>query len=146
MTVVQIRSCPADPAPVGTVSRAASGRRGRPDAAGSRGRDDMTVEVALSVMAGARTERLLVCDDDGEDAHVVTRAQLTAVRDGSTYTDRARLREVPGGSGPLAAPGRRPRPGAGRPAPLNRLTPGLPSHPFSCEVSCAVSSPASPST
>ncbi|MEV8535764.1 hypothetical protein [Streptomyces sp. NPDC051211] len=59
----------------------------------------MTVEVALSVMAGARTEHLLVCDDDGRRTGLVTRAQLGAVRDGAAYTDRVRLRDITGTSG-----------------------------------------------
>lgn len=95
MRTVQLRPHPATPAPSDTAAT---------DAAGPRVWDDMTVEVALSVMAGARTERLLVCDDDGQGTRVVTQAQLTAVRAGSTYTDQARLREIPGGSDPFASP------------------------------------------
>ncbi|MFE2555486.1 hypothetical protein ACFXGT_05530 [Streptomyces sp. NPDC059352] len=56
--------------------------------------DDMTVEVALSVMTSARAGHLLICDDDGLCTHLVTRAQLAAVRDGAAYTDRIRLRDV----------------------------------------------------
>ncbi|MYY10708.1 hypothetical protein GT204_17760 [Streptomyces sp. SID4919] len=74
------------------------------DAAGPRVCDDMTVEVALSVMAGARTGHLLVCDDDGLCTGRVTRAQLAAVRDSSAYTDRVRLGDILGGSGPFSAP------------------------------------------
>ncbi|MEV0253953.1 CBS domain-containing protein [Streptomyces sp. NPDC050732] len=62
--------------------------------AGPRVWDDMTVEVALSVMAGARVGHLLVCDEDGRRTALVTRAQLTAVRDGSGYTDLLRLRDL----------------------------------------------------
>ncbi|MFI0237723.1 hypothetical protein [Streptomyces sp. NPDC016845] len=56
--------------------------------------DDMTIEVALSVMTGARTGHLLICDDDGLCTRLVTRAQLTAVRDSPAYTDRIQLRDV----------------------------------------------------
>ncbi|MDX2644086.1 CBS domain-containing protein [Streptomyces sp. NPDC001902] len=66
--------------------------------------DDMTVEVALSVMASARTGHLVVCDEDGRCTSLVTHAQLTAVRDGYGYTDRVRLREVAGNGGPFASP------------------------------------------
>ncbi|MFF8606121.1 CBS domain-containing protein [Streptomyces sp. NPDC015346] len=66
------------------------------DESGPQVGDYMTVEVALSVMAGARAGHLVVRDDDGRRTGLVTRAQLTAVRDGSTYTDRIRLRELAG--------------------------------------------------
>ncbi|MFJ3500469.1 MULTISPECIES: CBS domain-containing protein [unclassified Streptomyces] len=56
--------------------------------------DHMTVEVALSVMAAARTGRLLVCDGDDRPTGLVTRAQLAAARAASSYTDRLRLRDV----------------------------------------------------
>ncbi|MFK4064730.1 CBS domain-containing protein [Streptomyces sp. NPDC029674] len=62
--------------------------------AGPRVWDDMTVEVALSVMVGARVGHLLVCDEDGRRTGLVTRARLTAVRDGSGYTDLMRLRDI----------------------------------------------------
>ncbi|WLQ64184.1 hypothetical protein OG279_11930 [Streptomyces sp. NBC_01201] len=66
--------------------------------------DDMTIEVALSLMAGARTGRLAVCDNDGLCTHLVTQLQLTAVRDSPAYTDRLQLRDVLGGGGPFTAP------------------------------------------
>jgi CBS domain. len=66
------------------------------DVSGPRVRGDMTVEVALSVMAGARVGHLLVCDEDDQCTGSVTEAQLTAVRHGSAYTDRVRLRDVLG--------------------------------------------------
>ncbi|WP_329302655.1 CBS domain-containing protein [Streptomyces sp. NBC_00659] len=69
------------------------------DAAGPQVCDDMSVEVALSVMAAARTGRLVVCDQDGQRAGLVTRTELTAVRDSSAYTDRVRLREILGDRG-----------------------------------------------
>ncbi|MFI9028404.1 hypothetical protein [Streptomyces sp. NPDC053560] len=58
--------------------------------------DDMTVEVALCVMAAARTGHLLVCDADGRCTGLVIQAQLTAVRDGCAYTDQIRLRDILG--------------------------------------------------
>ncbi|MET9667949.1 CBS domain-containing protein [Streptomyces sp. NPDC006475] len=66
------------------------------DAAGPQVCDDMSVEVALSVMAAARTGRLVVCDQDGQCTGLVTQAELTAVRDSSAYTDRVRLRDILG--------------------------------------------------
>ncbi|MFD5633307.1 CBS domain-containing protein [Streptomyces sp. NPDC127077] len=69
------------------------------DAAGPQVCDDMSVEVALSVMAAARTGRLVVCDQDGQCTGLVTRTELTAVRDSSAYTDRVRLREILGDHG-----------------------------------------------
>ncbi|MGY0068021.1 CBS domain-containing protein [Streptomyces sp. QTS137] len=74
MTLVQTQSRPTRTNAVHrTVSDAA-------DAAGPQVRDDTTVEVALSVMAAARTGRLLVRDEDGRRTGPVTRARLTAVR------------------------------------------------------------------
>ncbi|MGP3945100.1 MULTISPECIES: CBS domain-containing protein [Streptomyces] len=66
--------------------------------------DDMTIEVALSVMAGARTGHLFVCDNDGLCTQLVTQAQLTAVRDSPAYTDRVQLRDIPDGGGPFTSP------------------------------------------
>lgn len=66
--------------------------------------DDMTIEVALSVMAGARTGHLFVCDNDGLCTQLVTQAQLTAVRDSLAYTDRVQLRDILDGSGPFTSP------------------------------------------
>ncbi|MEW1998368.1 CBS domain-containing protein [Streptomyces coelicoflavus] len=74
------------------------------DAAGPQVWDDMTVEVALSVMAAARTGHLVVCDDDGQCTALITLARLTDVRNGSAYTDRVRLRDVDDGDGPFASP------------------------------------------
>ncbi|WP_328872714.1 hypothetical protein OHT76_22860 [Streptomyces sp. NBC_00287] len=64
------------------------------DAAGPRVRDDMTVEVALAVMASARVEYLLLCDGDDQCTGSITRAELAVHRGSSTYTDRIRLRDV----------------------------------------------------
>ncbi|WP_228978328.1 CBS domain-containing protein [Streptomyces sp. DH12] len=75
-----------------------------PYEAGPRVWYDMTVEVALSVMAGARTGHLLLCDDDGRCTGVVTRHRLDAVRDSPSYSDRVRLRDVLGGHGPSTSP------------------------------------------
>ncbi|GHE90346.1 hypothetical protein GCM10018785_66570 [Streptomyces longispororuber] len=61
---------------------------------GPRVRDDMTVEVALSLMAGARVDHLVLCDGDDQSTGVVTLALLTGLRDGPAYTDRIRLRDV----------------------------------------------------
>ncbi|MER7377322.1 hypothetical protein ABT384_32305 [Streptomyces lanatus] len=62
----------------------------------------MTVEVALSVMAGADVEYLLLCDGDDERTGSVTLAELVTHRDSSAYTDRVRLRDVLGTLCPAA--------------------------------------------
>ncbi|MFF6999022.1 CBS domain-containing protein [Streptomyces sp. NPDC008313] len=72
---------------------------------------DMTVEVALSIMAGARVAYLPVCDEDARCTGLVTHAQLTAVRDGAMYTDRLRLRDLPDDTEPCPSPSAR-RPAA----------------------------------
>lgn len=74
------------------------------DTAGPQVCDDMTIEVALSVMVSARTEHLLVCDEDGLCTALVTQAQLTAVRGSSAYTDRVQLRDILGDRGPFTPP------------------------------------------
>ncbi|WP_234315379.1 CBS domain-containing protein [Streptomyces globisporus] len=55
---------------------------------------DMTVEVALAVMKGARTGRLIVRDDDGRRTGLVTQTQLIGFRATSAYTDRVQLRDL----------------------------------------------------
>ncbi|SNX62716.1 hypothetical protein SAMN06272735_4503 [Streptomyces sp. TLI_55] len=62
--------------------------------------DDMTVEVALSIMAGAGVEHLLLCDGDDERTGSVTQAELAVHRGSSGYTDRVRLRDVLGAPRP----------------------------------------------
>jgi predicted transcriptional regulator len=64
------------------------------DAAGPQVRDDMTVELALSVMAGAGSGRLFLCDEDDQCTGLITRERLIAVRDSPAYTDQLRLRDV----------------------------------------------------
>ncbi|GGW01606.1 hypothetical protein GCM10010230_32400 [Streptomyces narbonensis] len=96
MTPVQIQPHPTHPAPAHPT--AADAVDTAPQVC-----DDMTVEVALSVMAGARTGHVLVCDNDGLCTGLVTRAQLTTVRESSTYTDRLQLRDLPGDGGPLTS-------------------------------------------
>ncbi|NDK23318.1 CBS domain-containing protein [Streptomyces sp. TR1341] len=87
---------------------------------GPRVCDDMTVEVALAVMAGARVEYLTVCDGDDESTGSVTRVRLAVFRDSPMYTDRMRLRDVLPGA--LPSPGAR----AGRVGEHNRLPAVLP--------------------
>lgn len=55
-------------------------------------------------MASARTWHLLVCDGSGRCTGLVTHAQLAAVRDGSAYSDRVRLRDILGDRGPFTSP------------------------------------------
>jgi CBS domain-containing protein len=74
------------------------------ETAGPQVCDDMTVEVALSVMASARTGHLLVCDNDGVCTGLLTQVQLTTVRDSSAYTDRVQLRDILVAPGPFASP------------------------------------------
>jgi hypothetical protein len=72
------------------------------DASGPRVRDDMTVEVALSLMAGARVDRLVLCDGDDQSTGLITLARLAVLRDSPDYTDRMRLRDVLAGPFALA--------------------------------------------
>ena len=98
MTLVQMQPRPATANPVPrTVAEVM-------DAAGPQVCDDMSVEVALSVMAAARTGRLVVCDQDGQCTGLVTRSELTVVRGSSVYTDRVRLRDVLGDHGSSTSP------------------------------------------
>jgi CBS domain-containing protein len=93
LTLVQMQPRPASADPVRRTLVEVM------DAAGLQVCDDMSVEVALSVMAAARTGRLVVCDQDGQCAGLVTQTELTAVRDSSAYTDRVRLRDILGEHG-----------------------------------------------
>ncbi|MFD7056267.1 CBS domain-containing protein [Streptomyces mirabilis] len=98
MTLVQMQPRPASATPVHrTVADTM-------DTAGPQVWDDMTIEVALSVMASARTEHLLVCDNDGLCTGLVTQSQLAAVRDSSAYTDRVHLRDILDNCGPFTSP------------------------------------------
>lgn len=98
MTLVQTQPRQASATPVHRTAADAM------DTGGPQVCDDMTVEVALSVMAGARTGHLLVCDNDGLCTGLLTQAQLTAARDSSAYTDRIQLRDVLGDPGPFTRP------------------------------------------
>ncbi|MFI6851546.1 CBS domain-containing protein [Streptomyces sp. NPDC050416] len=98
MTLVQMQPRPADADPVHRTVAEVMGP------AGPQVCDDMSVEVALAVMAAARTGRLVVCDQDGQCTGLVTHAELAAVRDSSDYTDRVRLRDVLGDHGSFASP------------------------------------------
>ncbi|WP_432248723.1 CBS domain-containing protein [Streptomyces sanyensis] len=55
---------------------------------------EMTVEVALAVMSGARTAHLVIRDADGRRTGLVTRAQLAGFRASPAYTDQVRLSEL----------------------------------------------------
>ncbi|MET7540674.1 CBS domain-containing protein [Streptomyces sp. NPDC005507] len=98
MTLVQMqpRSMSATP-----VHRTAADAM---DTGGPQVCDDMTVEVALTVMASAHTRHLLIRDDSGLCTGLVTQAQLTAARDSSAYTDRIQLRDILGDRGPFTSP------------------------------------------
>ncbi|MFC4466062.1 hypothetical protein ACFPH6_16265 [Streptomyces xiangluensis] len=94
MTPIQLLQRPTEPASALPALAEVIG------VAGLRVPDDMTVEVALSVMAGAHVEHLLVCDKDEQFTSSITRAQLLVVRDSSAYTDRVRLRDLLGAGRP----------------------------------------------
>ncbi|MGW7333700.1 CBS domain-containing protein [Streptomyces sp. NPDC054840] len=98
MTLVQMEPRSANAIPVHRTVEDAM------EAAGPQVCDDMTVEVALAVMAGARAGRLLVCDEDGLCTGLVTRDRLAAVRDSAAYTDQVRLRDLLGDRGPVTTP------------------------------------------
>ncbi|MGW6711155.1 CBS domain-containing protein [Streptomyces globisporus] len=74
------------------------------DTAGLQVYDDMTVEVALSVMASARTGHLLVCDDSSLCIGLITHARLTAFRESPAYSDRVQLRDIFRDRGPFTSP------------------------------------------
>ncbi|MEV6962776.1 CBS domain-containing protein [Streptomyces sp. NPDC051207] len=74
------------------------------DAVGPQVWYDMTVEMALSVIAAARAQYLVVRDEDAGCVGLVTQVQLTAVRDSSGYTDRIRLGAITDTSGPFVSP------------------------------------------
>ena len=63
------------------------------DRSGPRVFDDMTVEVALALMAGARVDHLVLCDGDDESTGLITLAELAVLRGSPAYTDRLRLRD-----------------------------------------------------
>lgn len=63
----------------------------------------MVVDVALSVLISARVGHLLVHDEDGRCAGLVSRAQLTAHRSGSWYSERTRLRDIVHDRGPFTS-------------------------------------------
>ncbi|MFE9908814.1 CBS domain-containing protein [Streptomyces clavifer] len=98
MTLVQMKPGLTDPTAVGrTVADVM-------ETAGPQVCNDMTVEVALSVMASARTRHLLVCDDSGLCIGLVTHTRLAAVRESSAYSDRVQLRDILGDRGPFTSP------------------------------------------
>ncbi|ELS54023.1 CBS domain-containing protein [Streptomyces viridochromogenes] len=76
------------------------------DTSGPRVCDDMTVEVALSLMAGARVDHLVLCDGDDQSTGLITLARLAVLRGNPTYTDRIRLRDIL--DAPFTASGARP--------------------------------------
>ncbi|MGW1140958.1 CBS domain-containing protein [Streptomyces zhihengii] len=98
MTLVQMQPRSANANPVHrTVDE------GR-ETAGPEVCDDMTVEVALAVMASARARHLVVRDQDGLCTGLVSQAGLATLRDSEAYTDQIRLRDLRGDRGPLAPP------------------------------------------
>jgi hypothetical protein len=102
LTLVQMQNRPAGAHPVPSTAGEAM------DAVGPQVWHDMTVEVALSVTAAARTGHLVLCDADGQYVGLVTRARLAAVRDSRGYTDRMRLSDITEGSATFAEHGSAP--------------------------------------
>ncbi|GAB7105482.1 CBS domain-containing protein [Streptomyces phaeofaciens JCM 4814] len=98
MTLIQTQPRPADANPVHRTAEEVL------DAAGPQVCDDMSVEVALALMAAARTSRLVVRDQDDQRTGLVTRTDLTTVRDSAAYTDRVRLRDILGDHGSFTSP------------------------------------------
>ncbi|MGW5737356.1 MULTISPECIES: CBS domain-containing protein [Streptomyces] len=95
MTPVQTQPRPAASAAVSAPDRAGSAEcAGGLDVSGPQVRDDMTVELALSVMSGAGAGHLFLCDEDDQCTGLITRARLIEVREDPAYTDQVRLRDV----------------------------------------------------
>ncbi|MFJ4687251.1 CBS domain-containing protein [Streptomyces sp. NPDC091377] len=65
--------------------------------------DHTAVDVALSVLIGARVAHLLLRDEDGRCAGLVTRAQLAEHHGGSWYSDRTQLRDLALDRGPFTS-------------------------------------------
>ncbi|MEO3850082.1 CBS domain-containing protein [Streptomyces sp. B8F3] len=74
------------------------------DAAGPRVCDDMSVEVALSVMTAACADRRVGCDHDDQGTGLVTRTELAAVRDSPAYPDSVRSRDILSDHAPFTSP------------------------------------------
>ncbi|MEU3997120.1 CBS domain-containing protein [Streptomyces fungicidicus] len=109
MTLIRTQPRPADAGPAHRTAVEVK------DAAGPQVCDDMSVEVALAVMAAARTGRLVVCDQDDQRIGLVTRTDLTDVRDSGAHPDRVRLRDILGDHGsPASSVTTRARPGTRR--------------------------------
>ncbi|MFG3118996.1 CBS domain-containing protein [Streptomyces sp. NPDC048197] len=66
--------------------------------------DDMIVDLALSVLIGARADHLLVRDEDGRCTGLITRSQMAAHHHGSWYTEETRLRDLSYDRGPFTSP------------------------------------------
>ncbi|MFF1300821.1 MULTISPECIES: CBS domain-containing protein [unclassified Streptomyces] len=98
MTLIQMQSLPASAEPTSATVVEVM------ETGGPQVCDDMSVEVALSVMTAAHTGRLLVCDQDGQCTGLVTQTELTAVRDSAASTDRVRLRDILGDPGASVSP------------------------------------------
>ncbi|MER6459852.1 hypothetical protein ABT278_05190 [Streptomyces sp. NPDC001228] len=63
--------------------------------------DHMAVDVALSVLIGARVPHLLLQDEDGRCTGLVTRAQLAAHHGGLWFSEQTRLRDISLDRGPF---------------------------------------------
>ena len=99
---------PNQPHPVRRPATETTGRGDRTardamTAAGPQLPDDTEIDVALSVLAGAGVDHLLVRDDDGMCSGLVTRADLAAHRAGSWFREETRLRDIVHDRGPFTA-------------------------------------------
>ncbi|MCM2425153.1 CBS domain-containing protein [Streptomyces sp. RKAG337] len=66
--------------------------------------DHTTIDRALAVLHGARTDHVLIRDDEGHCAGIVTRDQLTAHSAQPWYTEATRVRDIPHDCSPFARP------------------------------------------
>jgi CBS domain-containing protein len=97
--------CPTPAQQTGNADGTGLTARDAMHAPGPQVDDHMAVDVALSVLIGARVPHLLLQDEDGRCAGLVTRAQLAAHRGGSWYSERTRLRDIPLDRGPFTSSG-----------------------------------------
>jgi CBS-domain-containing membrane protein len=97
--------CPTPAQQAGNADGTGLTARDAMHAPGPQVDDHMAVDVALSVLIGARVPHLLLQDEDGRCAGLVTRAQLAAHRGGSWYSERTRLRDIPLDRGPFTSSG-----------------------------------------
>ncbi|GAA3050157.1 hypothetical protein GCM10020229_72060 [Kitasatospora albolonga] len=65
--------------------------------------DDVMIDVAIHILHGSGADHLLVRDDEGRCAGLLTRAHLAPFRAGSRSAARTPVRDLVLGQGPFAA-------------------------------------------